>query len=89
MIGIATPVCAADGLLAKHAVDACPPDPEPASDRRRAQFIVMAQPQNFAGVNRRLAALIDTARLRSGDPFELPLAPQIGLVVIFAPKVPI
>ena len=39
----------------------------------------MPQPSDFAGVDRRLAALVDAARLGGGDPFELPLAAQIGL----------
>ena len=42
-------------------------------------FSSSAQPPDFAGVDRRLAALVDAARLRGGDPFELPLAAQIGL----------
>ena len=32
-----------------------------------------------AGIDRRLAALVDAARLGGADPFELPLAAQIGL----------
>jgi hypothetical protein len=39
----------------------------------------MAQPPDFAGVDLWLAALVDAARLRSADPLQLPLAPQIGL----------
>ena len=61
------------------AVDTCPADTEPARDRRRAKFFLAAQPLDLDRIDRRLAALIDAARLGGIDPFQLALASQIGL----------
>ena len=66
-------------MLAQHAIDACPADAEPARDRCRAELFLAAQPHNFDRIDRRLAALIDAARLGRIDPFQLALASQIGL----------
>ena len=43
------------------------------------ELLLAAQPQDFAGIDRRLAALVDAARLGGADAFELSLAAQIGL----------
>src|SRR6185295_4575313 len=66
-------------MFAEQTVDARPADGEPACDRRRAELLLAAQPQDFAGVDRWLAALVNAAGLGSADAFKLSLAAQVGL----------
>src|SRR5690348_2185037 len=64
-------------MLAEHAIDARPANSEPAGDRRRPKPFLAAQTKHLERVDRWLAALVDAARLRGGDAFQLPLTAQI------------
>ena len=63
----------------KQAVDACPADAESACDCRRAKLFFATEPQDLNSIDRRLATLIDAARLCGIDPLQLAFTAQIGL----------
>ncbi len=63
----------------QHAIDACPANAEPSRNIGRTQLLLVPKLVDDRGIDLRLSALVDAARLRCGNSFGLAFLPQVGL----------